>query len=499
MHAPRGPAALLLSLLLPACGGGGGGAPPPARPSPDVVASVDPAPGATAVPVDAVVVVRFLTPMDTATLTGGSLVVSPSGINNPVPADITVSVGLTSATLRPLAPLQGGRDYQVRLSAEARRADGRAVGRPWVSDFRTAGVGPPPPPPPPVQGGTVRGVANLGTGRSGHAAVALADGRVAVFGGYDTSSTVTGSIEVFDPAGENWTPSKAVLGVARARLSATLLIDGRVLVAGGETASLTDVGTDAWEIWDPAADAIAASGTLVERRTRHRAVRLGDGRVLVTGGSRTDASGAPNFSRATAEIFDPLSLSSSALPSMAVPRAGHEATLLADGRVLVTGGHGSIATAEVYDPGTVGFSGAGTMTQARRDHTATLLGDGSVLVAGGGSFTADRWIPSQNGFFQVQNMGDVRSLHTAVLVANGRVMIAGGEKPVSGGGVFFHSTMDFFDPPTESFLFPDLRTRVPRSGHTATLLPGGDVLLVGGKNTVVGAPAVASCDRVTPQ
>jgi hypothetical protein len=448
--------------------------------------------------VDAVVVLRFLTSMDTATLTGGALVVSLAGLNDPVPAEITVALGLTSATVRPFGPLVEGREYQVRLSAEARRVDGHVIGRPWVSSFTTAGGAPPPPPPPP-QGGTVRGVAGLGKGRSGHAAVALPDGRVVVFGGYDTSATVTGSIEVFDPVLEQWTTSRAVLGVARARLSATLLLDGRVLLAGGETASLTDVGTDTWEVWDPDADAVVASGSLVERRTRHRAVRLGDGRVLVVGGSRTDASGAPNYSRASAEVFDPPTLSSSALPSMAVPRAGHEATLLLDGRVLVTGGHGSNADAEVYDPGSASFTGAGTMTQPRRDHTATLLGDGSVLVAGGGNYTADRWIPSRNDFSAAQNMGDVRSLHTAVLVGNGRVMITGGEKPATGGGVFFHNSMDFFDPPTWAFLFPDLRTRVPRTGHTATLLPGGDVLLVGGKSPTVGTPAVGSCDRVTPQ
>jgi len=94
-------------------------------------------------------------------------------------------------------------------------------------------------------------------------------------------------------------------------------------------------------------------------------------------------------------------------------------------------------------------------------------------------------------------MGDTRSRHTAVRIANGRVFVAGGEKPTAGGGTFFHNGVEFYNPPTFAFLFSALQLRTPRSGHTATVLPGGDVLLVGGKSSLFGAPAFRSCDRVT--
>lgn len=490
----------LLAAALAGCGGGGGGGGVTggAAASALVVDSVDPPDGAVGVDPSAPVVLRFRTPMDEATLTGGALILSPAGSIDPVGSTIAVSLTGTMATVTPIRPLDGGRPYQVRLSALARRADGRSLRKPWYSGFETR-ASTPPPPPPPESAGTVSAAGNLHVGRSGHAAVLLADGRVAVAGGFSASDAVTGGIEVYSPATNAWTVSATTLGTARGRLTATLLADGRVLLAGGETTSGTDVGTDAWEIWDPSTDVIAASGTLAERRTHHRAVRLGDGKVLLCGGSRTDSSGAPNYSRASAEILDPSTLLSTPTASMSVARAGHEATLLTDGRVLVTGGHGSSVAAEVFDPSAGTWSAAGTMSLARRDHTATALLDGSVLVAGGGTYATDLWLPAQNGFLPMQNMGDARSLQTAVRIADGRVFIAGGEKPAVGGGTTFHNSTEIYNPPSYSWQFPDLPLRTTRSGHTATLLANGVVLVVGGKNGILGAPALRSCDRVTFQ
>ncbi len=66
---------------------------------------------------------------------------------------------------------------------------------------------------------------------------------------------------------------------------------------------------------------------------------------------------------------------------MATPRWGPSATLLQDGRVLVTGGDN--ASAEVYDPSTGTFSTTGLMNVNRRWHTSLLLNDGRVLIVGG--------------------------------------------------------------------------------------------------------------------
>src|SRR5207247_6950154 len=71
---------------------------------------------------------------------------------------------------------------------------------------------------------------------------------------------------------------------------------------------------------------------------------------------------------------------------MAQGRAGAAASLMYDGRVLVTGGVGAAgvtASAERYSPGIDGFLQAPAMEKARANHTSTLLPDGRVLVAGG--------------------------------------------------------------------------------------------------------------------
>jgi hypothetical protein len=97
------------------------------------------------------------------------------------------------------------------------------------------------------------------------------------------------------------------------------------------------------------------TGSLNTARTWHTATLLPDGRVLVAGS--WDEFASDHQVIASAELCDPVSGTWSLAAPMSEARGGHTATLLLDGRVLVTGGDiddgpGSAASAEIYDPAT---------------------------------------------------------------------------------------------------------------------------------------------------
>ena len=94
------------------------------------------------------------------------------------------------------------------------------------------------------------------------------------------------------------------------------------------------------------------------------------------------AKGSVPFAPAALGAFGEILGTWSAAPSMATARIAHKATLLNDGRMLVTGGVDS-TSAELYDPVNNIWSAAASMGSSRLSHTATLLPNGTVLVTGG--------------------------------------------------------------------------------------------------------------------
>ena len=71
--------------------------------------------------------------------------------------------------------------------------------------------------------------------------------------------------------------------------------------------------------------------------------------------------------------------------------AGPTTTLLPNGQVLIAGGDtgdgdGPSSSAELFDPATGTLAGTGGLTTPGEGHVATLLADGTVMLAGGHGF-----------------------------------------------------------------------------------------------------------------
>ncbi|MEU7005172.1 DUF6603 domain-containing protein [Streptomyces sp. NPDC046332] len=287
----------------------------------------------------------------------------------------------------------------------------------------------------------------LKTGRRLHSLTRLTDGKVLAFGGSGADGAALAAAELYDPVAERWTavPPGALAPVVRHGHTATLLPTRKVLVTGGtgpragvpvalNSAQLFDPLTGKWEDAKPMADA----------RTGHQAVRLRNGRVLVIGGALLTGQGRAPL--AHCELHDPGTGLWSPAGSLTTARVGHQATLLSNGTVLVTGGDapagrpgtpfraGSLDTAEIYDPATDRWTPVAPMPGGRSRHRAVLLATGKVLVLGGtsgpryhaGFRNAAAYDPRADTWASTGGLASGRWDFTALLLADGRVLAAGG-------------------------------------------------------------------------
>lgn len=296
---------------------------------------------------------------------------------------------------------------------------------------------------------------------------------VTVVGPGGTSATLQG--DRFSYAYGSWAPT-AVSNNIRPTGTA-MVLDGpqchptaaappwcdTVLVAGGRTAKGNV--TAAVEVYDPrgagGAGVWQVANPMITAREHHTATLLGDGRVLVTGGL------GANGSLANAEVYDPRTSPGVWIATgvMHHARFGHAATAIGNGRVLVTGGDtggGATDSDEVYDASTSSWLSAAAMAVPRRGHTATFL-DGPAC----------------------RNSPSPRYC--------GQVMVTGGTDPSNAAAELFDPTAQTMTPLIGSWTKTG-KAQQYRSHHSATLLDGnpcrgwsppeycGKVLVTGGDN-----------------
>jgi hypothetical protein len=309
---------------------------------------------------------------------------------------------------------------------------------------------------------------------------------VLVAGGNNTG-TYLSSAELYDSATGTWSTTGS-MATARYLHTATLLPNGKVLVAGGYGGGCSNSA----ELYDPAAGTWSSTGNLATARESHTATLLPNGKILVAGGDNC-AMVSPYLK--SAELYDPGTGTWSSTGNLNTERRQQTATLLPNGKVLISGGfNNSYLGAEQYDPalGTWVIVNTGVLT--RIFHTATLLPNGKVLVAagygnGGYETSVQLYDPATASWSSTTSLNNALRQQTATLLPNGKVLLAAG-RDFSGP----LSTAQLFDP--TNFTWSDTASlTTARYAHTATLLPNGKVLLVGGYN---GSSSLSSAELYDP-
>ena len=229
--------------------------------------------------------------------------------------------------------------------------------------------------------GTFSLTGSLNEVHSAHTATLLPDGRVLIAAGQDNAGPQTHAVaELYNPETGNFTVTGS-LNDHRSGHTATLLPSGKVLITGGSQTTTPGfaISLSSAELYDPTTGTFSFTGSMNLPRWGHRATLLPSGKVLVAG--------------VGSELYDPGSGTFALTGSMSGPRIAPTASLMPNGQVLIAGGGRDVAgapntinSAELYDPASETFTPTASMGDPRQQHTATVLLDGRVLVTGGFSF-----------------------------------------------------------------------------------------------------------------
>ncbi|MBU3650846.1 MAG: hypothetical protein FGM28_11155 [Limnohabitans sp.] len=378
---------------------------------------------------------------------------------------------------------------------------------------------------------------SLITGRSDFTATMLTNGTLLVAGGVSSTGTVLKSAEIYDPVTGKWTATGEMKSARRGH-AASLLPDGRVLVSGGFDGTTAVTALNKADIYDPATGIWSATGTLIQARRGHTSTLLNNKKVLIVGGNVSSGNGT------FAELYDADPGSDTfgtfiETEANLLPRQGHTATLLWDGRVLIAGRSNadgvtlcanddnipvacsspsynknidSGRTTEIYDPSATQnlWSYGPTMAHARYNHTSTTMGTARRLLILGGfgsgastgeviivpdalaTTTANLVLKSVTGLNLVKPVAYHNTLYLPASSDNAspfQFLVVGGYNLGDGS----LSILQRFTITESSGTFSSnatstnsLQLNTPRAMHTSARLNNGSVVILGNYYTSTG-------------
>jgi hypothetical protein len=215
-------------------------------------------------------------------------------------------------------------------------------------------------------------------------AAPLGDGRVIAVDWLGSAERPTS--EIYDPARGTWEPGLAF--PERVDITALLALAGGSFLAIGDDFSGSDPGHIAL-MFDGGLE--AATRVQSPQGSRYTLLALPDGDALAVGGMDSDLGG-DGGTIGWIQRFSVASARWETVATLATPRLASQAVVLGDGRVLIAGGSTGddfepatevLATSEIFDPATDTVEAGPLLLEPRRAGYAVALPDGTVLLVGG--------------------------------------------------------------------------------------------------------------------
>jgi hypothetical protein len=264
----------------------------------------------------------------------------------------------------------------------------------------------------------------------------LSDGRLVVVGGHYDTNSGRATAFTFDATSNEWTALPNMIA-GRWYPTATAMSDGEMLVESGDDSLMQN---------DSIAQVLQANGTWRSLTTAQR-----------WPGYYPWNFAAPNgmiFSAGQTQVTQYINTTGTGSLGPVIPhlvntiRDYGSAVMYDVGKIIVMGGGYTERTAEIINLNVANpqWVSTGWMQYPRRQMNATLLADGQILATGGGSgdfrgsvnpvLIAEEWTPTTGHFTPMAAMHLARLYHSsAILLPDGRLLSLGSGQPSATGQV----------------------------------------------------------------